>query len=93
MIIGRIFFEKFFSSGRAAKARGWAGDTGYRLHVSPLNPRTKRRDIEKVFSKFGTINEVHSSFCSSFYFSFRKNLGLDGHESSLLRLCEFQTSR
>ncbi|CAF0937212.1 unnamed protein product [Adineta steineri] len=46
------------SSGRAAKAKNWSGDTGYRLHVSPLNPRTSRRDIEKIFSKFGTINEV-----------------------------------
>jgi len=46
------------SSGRAAKARNWNGETGYRLHVSPLNPRTSRRDIEKIFSKFGTINEV-----------------------------------
>jgi len=46
------------SSGRAAKARNWNGDSGYRLHVSPLNPRTTRRDIEKIFGKFGTINEV-----------------------------------
>jgi arginine/serine-rich splicing factor 7 len=46
------------SSGRAAKARNWNGDSGYRLHVSPLNPRTSRRDIENLFAKFGTINEV-----------------------------------
>jgi len=46
------------SSGRAAKAHNWNGETGYRLHVSPLNPRTSRRDIENIFSKFGTINEV-----------------------------------
>jgi len=46
------------SSGRAAKARNWNGDSGYRLHVSPLNPRTSRRDIERLFSKYGTINEV-----------------------------------
>jgi len=46
------------SSGRAAKARNWNGDSGYRLHVSPLNPRTSRRDIEKLFGKFGPINEV-----------------------------------
>jgi len=50
----------YFNSGRAAKAKNWTGDTGYRLHVSPLNPRTSRRDIEKIFSKFGTINEVCS---------------------------------
>ena len=56
-----FFFNKLFylfNSGRAAKARNWNGDSGYRLHVSPLNPRTSRRDIEKIFSKFGTINEV-----------------------------------
>ncbi|CAF2405616.1 unnamed protein product [Rotaria sp. Silwood2] len=46
------------SSGRAAKARNWNGESGYRLHVSPLNPRTSRRDIENIFSKFGPINEV-----------------------------------
>ncbi|CAF2396516.1 unnamed protein product [Rotaria sp. Silwood2] len=46
------------SSGRAAQAPKWDGDSGYRLHISPLNPRTSRRDIEKIFSKFGTINEV-----------------------------------
>jgi arginine/serine-rich splicing factor 7 len=46
------------SSGRAATAPKWDGESGYRLHVSPLNPRTSRRDIEKIFTKFGTINEV-----------------------------------
>ncbi|CAF0777080.1 unnamed protein product [Adineta steineri] len=46
------------SSGRAAQAPKWDGESGYRLHISPLNPRTSRRDIEKIFSKFGTINEV-----------------------------------
>ncbi len=47
-----------FNSGRAATAPKWDGESGYRLHVSPLNPRTSRRDIEKIFTKFGTINEV-----------------------------------
>ena len=46
------------SSGRAARARDWDGETGYRLHISPLNPRTTRRDIERIFGKYGTINEV-----------------------------------
>jgi len=46
------------ASGRAARLRDWDGEAGYRLHVSPLNPRTKRKDIEKIFLKFGTINEV-----------------------------------
>ncbi|CAF1260137.1 unnamed protein product [Rotaria magnacalcarata] len=46
------------SSGRAAKSRDWNGESGYRLHVSPLNPRTTRRDIEEIFSKYGQINEV-----------------------------------
>jgi len=46
------------SSGRAAQAPKWDGDSGYRLHISPLNPRTSRRDIEKIFTKFGAINEV-----------------------------------
>ncbi|UJR21319.1 hypothetical protein I4U23_024410 [Adineta vaga] len=46
------------SSGRAAKAKNWNGESGYRLHVSPLSPRTSRRDIEKIFGKYGKINEV-----------------------------------
>jgi len=46
------------SSGRAAHAPKWDGESGYRLHVSPLNPRTSRRDIEKIFTKYGAINEV-----------------------------------
>jgi len=46
------------SYGRAAQAPKWDGESGYRLHVSPLNPRTSRRDIEKIFSKFGSINEI-----------------------------------
>jgi hypothetical protein len=48
-------------SGRAAHAPKWDGESGYRLHVSPLNPRTSRRDIEKMFGKFGSINEVNAS--------------------------------
>lgn len=48
-----------FYSGRAAQAPQWDGESGYRLHVSPLNPRTSRRDIEKIFTKFGVINEVY----------------------------------
>jgi len=46
------------ASGRAAKAKKWDGETGYRIHVSPLNPRTSRHDIERIFSKFGPLNEV-----------------------------------
>ncbi|CAF1079471.1 unnamed protein product [Adineta ricciae] len=46
------------SSGRAAKAKDWNGESGYRLHVSPLNPKTSRQDIEKIFMKYGKINEV-----------------------------------
>lgn len=49
---------KSTSSGRAAHAKDWDGESGYRLHVSPLNPRTSRRDIERIFSKYGKINEV-----------------------------------
>jgi arginine/serine-rich splicing factor 7 len=63
MNIPFIFYSIIFMfhSGRAAQAPKWDGDQGYRLHISPLNPRTSRRDIEKIFSKFGTINEVNSS--------------------------------
>ena len=60
-----VFLSFLFSasliSGRAAHAREWDGESGYRLHISPLNPRTSRRDIEKIFGKFGPINEVSRS--------------------------------
>lgn len=85
-----LIFRKLFSiifSGRAARGRDWDGESGYRLHVSPLNPRTKRQDIEKIFSKFGTINEVFRLF---YFILFNRNsfLGLDGNESTLFRFCE-----
>ena len=68
----------FLFSGRAARAKDWSGDTGYRVHVSPLNPRTSRRDIEKIFSKYGSINEVHSSFVSLALASSRKKISRFG---------------
>jgi hypothetical protein len=68
IFLNKQFSVFFFYRGRAAKARNWNGDSGYRLHVSPLNPRTSRRDIENLFAKFGTINEVHSSSFSIIFF-------------------------
>lgn len=82
----------FCSSGRAAHAPKWDGESGYRLHISPLNPRTSRRDIEKLFGKFGSINEVRTS-AQARRSSKPIGLGLDGDESSLLRLRQLQTPR
>jgi RNA recognition motif-containing protein len=82
-----FFCIYLFNSGRAAKAPNWNGESGYRLHVSPLNPRTSRRDIENIFSKYGTINEVY--LIISLANLAMKNLGLDGNESTLFCLCKF----
>lgn len=46
------------SSGRGAKASSWDGETGHRVHVSDLAAGVSRKEIERVFSKFGTINEI-----------------------------------
>ncbi|CAF0999884.1 unnamed protein product [Adineta ricciae] len=46
------------SSGRAAQSSHWDGESGYRVHVSDLAAGISRKEIEKVFSKFGTVNEV-----------------------------------
>ncbi|CAF2396524.1 unnamed protein product [Rotaria sp. Silwood2] len=46
------------SSGRAAKARNWNGEGGYRLHLSDLAIGVSRREIEKLFRPYGPLNEV-----------------------------------
>jgi len=46
------------SSGRAAKDSHWDGEGGYRIHISDLNASVTRKEVEKLFSKFGPINEV-----------------------------------
>jgi len=79
--------------GRAARLRDWDGEAGYRLHVSPLNPRTKRKDIEKIFLKFGTINEVGRLKFVFFFCFIEIDLGLDGDKSAVFRICQLQASR
>ncbi|CAF3971015.1 unnamed protein product [Rotaria magnacalcarata] len=46
------------SSGRAAKARDWNGEGGYRLHLSDLAIGVSRHEIEKLFRPYGPLNEV-----------------------------------
>ncbi|CAF0931457.1 unnamed protein product [Rotaria sp. Silwood1] len=46
------------SSGRAAKARNWNGEGGYRLHLSDLAIGVSRRQIEKLVRPYGPLNEV-----------------------------------
>lgn len=89
-----LFIEKFLFSGRAARIKGWNGDSGYRIHVSPLNPRTKRQDIEKIFLKYGTINEVYRRLAFEICFQ-EKNLFRFGwqriHHVSLLWTTSIET--
>jgi len=46
------------TSGRGAQASTWDGESGYRVHVSDLAAGVSRKEIERVFTKFGPINEV-----------------------------------
>ncbi|UJR35079.1 hypothetical protein I4U23_027854 [Adineta vaga] len=46
------------SSGRGVQSSTWDGHTGYRIHVSDLAPGIQRKEIERVYKKFGTINEI-----------------------------------
>jgi len=46
------------SSGRAAKSATWDGEQGHRLHVSDLTVGISRKEVEKIFTKFGPVNEV-----------------------------------
>lgn len=79
--------------GRAAHARDWDGESGYRLHISPLSPRTSRRDVEKIFSKFGPMNEVNrkafqsDSSLNTVFYNMISKIGLDGNESTVLCFC------
>lgn len=57
------FYQIFIQlSGRAAQSSHWDGESGYRVHVSDLAAGISRKEIEKVFTKFGTVNEVISHF-------------------------------
>lgn len=48
-------------SGRGAQSNKWDGKTGYRLHVSDLAAGISRREVERVFTKYGPLNEVRLS--------------------------------
>jgi hypothetical protein len=53
-----IFVVVVFSSGRGAQSSKWDGRTGHRLHVSDLAAGISRREVERAFAKYGSINEV-----------------------------------
>jgi len=46
------------SSGRGAQSSNWDGESGYRIHVSDLAAGVSRKEIERVFAKYGPINEI-----------------------------------
>lgn len=59
IIIIPIGIELFFCfRGRGAQSSSWDGESGYRIHVSDLAAGVSRKEIERSFSKFGTVNEV-----------------------------------
>lgn len=45
-------------SGRGIQSSSWDGESGYRVHVSDLAVGVSRKEIEKVFAKYGPINEI-----------------------------------
>ncbi|CAF3296948.1 unnamed protein product [Rotaria socialis] len=46
------------SSGRGTQSSKWNGETGYRVHISDLAAGVSRKEVERVFGKYGTVNEV-----------------------------------
>ncbi|CAF1138607.1 unnamed protein product [Adineta steineri] len=46
------------SSGRGVQSSNWDGEAGYRVHISDLAAGISRKEIERVFTKYGIINEV-----------------------------------
>ena len=54
-VSNRFYFE---CSGRGVQSSSWDGESGYRVHVSDLAAGVSRKEIERVFGKYGPINEV-----------------------------------
>ncbi|CAF0957397.1 unnamed protein product [Rotaria sordida] len=46
------------SSGRGLQSTNWDGEAGYRVHVSDLAVGVSRKELERAFGKYGSINEV-----------------------------------
>ena len=40
----------------------WDGRSGHRLHVSDLAAGISRREVERAFEKYGSINEVSAGY-------------------------------
>jgi hypothetical protein len=53
-----------FSRGGDVQSSKWDGRSGHRLHVSDLAAGISRREIERVFGKYGSLNEVSLRFIS-----------------------------
>ncbi len=51
-------FIYFYCSGRCVQSSNWDGESGYRVHVSDLAAGVSRKEVERIFAKYGPINEV-----------------------------------
>ena len=57
--ISSILISFYFQwSGRGIQSSSWDGESGYRVHVSDFAAGVSRKEVERVFGKYGPINEV-----------------------------------
>ncbi|CAF1368006.1 unnamed protein product [Adineta steineri] len=45
-------------SGRTARSKKWDGEKGHRIHLSDLPVGVSKHEIEKLFRRFGELNEI-----------------------------------
>eukprot|EP00090_Calanus_glacialis_P003617 TRINITY_DN12659_c0_g1_i2.p1 TRINITY_DN12659_c0_g1~~TRINITY_DN12659_c0_g1_i2.p1 ORF type:complete len:206 (-),score=53.82 TRINITY_DN12659_c0_g1_i2:57-674(-) len=53
------------SRSRSPKRNG--NDDGYRLHIADINEECKKRDLERIFQKYGPLKEIWLASYAPFY--------------------------
>merc|ERR1711936_1304363 len=61
---GRRSYRSRSRSGRRSRSRS---SEGYRLHVGDINEDCRKRDLEKIFSKYGRLKEIWLATYAPFY--------------------------
>merc|ERR1712201_58996 len=52
---------------RSRSPRRSRSEEGYRLHVGDINEDCRKRDLEKIFSKYGPLKEIWLASYAPFY--------------------------
>lgn len=85
----------WFNRGRGIQSSSWDGKSGYRVHVSDLAAGVSKKEVERVFRKFGTINEVRCFLSNQKIFSFNRwkwNFSIDHWRFGLQRILHVSPS-